>query len=104
MNIHLNFSWEFGLYKIRTVHEQWNDPDSPVYKNCPIELVKYNDKKKSSCYTVAHFERDDEGYYLQSVGSRLFECISADEISEIWVQLQAAQTMLDAYYAADGDY
>lgn len=99
-NTNLNFSWEFKLYKIRTIHEEWNNPKSKIRKDCPIELVKYTDETKSSCYTLAYFQLDDEGYELHSVGGRLFEEISSDEIGEVWSQLQAGQKMLDAYFKA----
>lgn len=37
---------------------------------------------------------------LHFVGARPFDDISPDEIADIWPQLQAAQTMLDAYFDA----
>ena len=100
MNTHLNFNWEFGLYAVKTVHRDYNDKDSPIRKECPIELIKYSNSSKQSHYPIAWFRLDDEGYELHSVGGRLFEEISSAEIGEIWAQLQAAQKMLDAYFKA----
>ena len=99
-NKDFNFAWNFHNYGIRTIHEKWDDPKSPIRKDCPIELIAYNDDTHSSCYTLAYFHLDDEGYELHSVGSRLFDHINSDVISEIWSQLQAAQKMLDAYFEA----
>ena len=106
MNENFNFSWEFNDFKIQTIHERYDvvnkcyDKSTPLRKNCPIELIKYFDDEHSSCYVVAWFELNDEGYELRGIGNRLFEEINADEISEIWIQLQAAQKMLDAYFEA----
>ena len=104
MNTHLSFHWEFRQYEVRTVHQDFKDRSSPIRKDCPIELVKWNDESKSSCYVIAYFYKDDEGYELHSVGGRLFEEISVSEIAEVWKQLQAAQKMLDSYAEADEDF
>lgn len=95
-----NFSWKFKNFHIRTRHEDWKDRNSPLNKKYPVELVKYFDDKHSSCYTVAWFELDEEGYELHFVGNRPLVDISADEIGSIWIELQAAQRMLDAYFEA----
>jgi hypothetical protein len=99
-NERLDFSWEFHDYAIKTIHEDWQDRKSKIREDCPIELVKYNDSTHKSCYTLAYFRLDDEGYELHSVGGRLFDNIQPDEIAEIWAQLQAGQKMLDAYFEA----
>ena len=61
-NRNFNFNWEFKNFAIRTVHENWEDRNSPLRKNCPVELIKYFDEKHSSCYVVAWFELDEEGF------------------------------------------
>ena len=99
-NERLEFSWEFKDYAIKTLREDWNNPNSKIREDCPIELVKYNDSAHSSCYVLAYFHLDDEGYELHSVGGRLFDNISSEDIAEIWAQLQAGQKMLDAYHEA----
>ena len=99
-NRNFNFNWEFKNFAIRTVHQDHKDKNSPLRKNCPIELIKYFDDKHSSCYTVAWFELDDEGYELHFIGNRPMEDIEPDEMRSIWSQLQAAQKMLDAYFVA----
>lgn len=100
MNRDFEFSWKFKNFCIRTVHQDYKDRNSPLHKNHPIELVKYLDEKHSSCYVVAWFELDDEGYELHFIGNRPLKDISSEEISSIWTQLQAAQKMLDAYFQA----
>lgn len=99
-NQRLEFSWEFKDYGIRTIREEWNNPNSKIREDCPIELVKYNDSTHKSCFVLAYFKLDEEGYELKSVGGRLFDCISSEDIAEIWAQLQAGQKMLDAYHEA----
>ncbi len=95
-----HFQWCFKNFEIRTRHENWNDRNSPLNKNMPIELIKYLDDRHDSCYTVAYFHFDNAGYELHFVGNRPMEDISAEEMASIWIQLQAAQKMLDAYYIA----
>ena len=99
-NRKFDFSWEFKNFAIMTVHEDYKDKNSPLRKNCPVELIKYFDDKHSSCYVVAWFELDDEGYELHFIGNRPMVDIDPDEMRSIWSQLQAAQKMLDAYFVA----
>lgn len=99
-NRNFNFNWEFKNFAIRTVHQDSKDKNSPLRKNCPVELIKYFDDKHSSCYVVAWFELDNEGYELHFIGNRPMVDIDEYEIKSIWVQLQAAQKMLDAYFEA----
>lgn len=104
----LNFSWKFRDYWITTVHENWinenhdYDRRTKIKWNYPIELCKYSPNHETR-YTLAYFVHDEEGYELKSCGGRLFEEIDADEIGEIWKQLQAVQKMLDAYHEATYD-
>lgn len=99
-NRNFDFNWEFDKFKICTVHEDYKDKNSPLRKNCPVELFKYFDDKHNSGYVVAWFELDDEGYELHFIGNRPMKDISPQEMSRIWGQLQAAQKMLDAYFEA----
>lgn len=97
-NRNFEFNWEFKNFCIRTVNQDWKDKNSPLRKNCPIELIKYFDDKHKSCYVVAYFQLDEEGYDLHFVGNRPMKDICPEEMSSIWAQLQAAQKMLDAYF------
>lgn len=100
-----DFHWRFGRFEIATVREKYTndefryDNDSKIRRDIPVELVKW-DEDHRCCYVVAWWVRKDEGYALHFVGSRPFDDISPDEIATIWPQLQAAQTMLDAYFDA----
>ena len=69
-NRNFEFSWEFKDFCVRTVHENWKDRNSPLKKNCPVELIKYFDENHKNCYVVAWFKLDDEGYELHFVGNR----------------------------------
>lgn len=100
INRDFNFSWKFKNFEIHTVHQDSKDKNSPIRKNCPVELIKYVDEKHSSCYVVAWFELDKEGYELHFIGNRPMVDIDPDEMKSIWFQLQAAQKMLDAYFEA----
>lgn len=94
------FNWEFRNFAIRTIRQDHKDKNSPLRKNCPIELIKYFDDTHKSCYVVAYFELDDEGYELHFVGGRPMKDIEPEEMRSIWAQLQAAQKMLDAFFEA----
>lgn len=100
MNRDFNFEWKFKDFAIKTVRSNYGDKSSSIRKNCPIELIKYVDEKHSSCFVVAWWELDDGGYELHGFGDRLFKHISTEEITRIWPQLRAAQTMLDEYFKA----
>jgi len=109
MNNSFNFNWKFGHFQITTVHEKYDDKnhcydvESPIRKNCPIELLKWSEDF-DYCWVVAWFRKTDEGYEFLSIGSRLFDEISEDEISEIWRQLKAASKILNEYYEVSGEY
>lgn len=99
-NRNFDFSWQFGNFGIRTMHQCYEDKKSPLNKNAPIELVKYLDEGHKQCYVVAWFRLTSEGYELHFVGNRPMKDIGPDEMKDIWSQLQAAQKMLDVYFEA----
>ena len=94
------FNWEFRNFAIRTIRHDYKDKNSPIKKNHPIELIKYFDETHKSCYVVAYFSLDEEGYELHFVGGRPMRDIEPEEMRSIWTQLQAAQKMLDAFFEA----
>jgi hypothetical protein len=102
----LDFSWNFqskqtgNAFAIRTVHKI-GSPE--ISKKLPIELVKYLNEEKTSCYLIAYFRLSNDGYELHFAGDRPFTDILPEEIGSIWVQLGAAQKMLNAYFEAVGD-
>lgn len=59
------------------------------------EIVKWSDDS-SHCWTVAKFERDKEGYYLVSIGDRIFN----DDIGckDFYAIGKYAQKILDAKF------
>ena len=99
MENNFDFSWTYKDFAIRTKHQ--NFTNDPVDKNRPLELVKYNDREHTTCFTLAWFVLTKEGYELQFVGDRPFEYISPNDISEIWVQLMIAQKVLDLFYSLE---
>ncbi len=102
-NRDFNFSWKFKNFEIRTVHDGTDKKNLPLRKEYPVELVKYFDERHDSCYVVAMFKLEDEGYELHFVGNRPMKDIEPEEMCSIWRQLQAAQKMLDAYFKACKD-
>lgn len=103
-----DFNWEFeglsGDFIIRTRHESGDKRNDKLDKQCPIELLKRF--PGGNTYVVAWFRLDSEGNYnLQFVGNRPMKDITSAEMAAIWEQLQAAQTMLDAFSnASKGEF
>ena len=105
-----NFHWKFGDFEICTCREQYSnkeyrfDNDSPIRKDIPVELVKWENwtdedgKDHRTCFVLAWWRKTKEDIYeLKFCGGRPFDHIEPQEIAMIWKQLQAAQHMLDLY-------
>jgi len=61
-------SHRIGKLETRTCGE--NLTNEKPYTN--MEIVKwYVEDKKEYCITIAYFEKNDEGFYLKSVGDRI---------------------------------
>ena len=84
-----DFHWRFGCFEIATVREKYTN-----------DRFRYDNDSAIRRAIPAWWIRDDEGYELHFVGGRPFRDISPEEMAMIWPQLQAAQTMLDAYFDA----
>ena len=95
----LNFKWRYKDYELRACPitlARLNEND----ENETIELVKWvkHEDGKEYCFSLAYWERNKEGYDLNSVGSRIFEYIEDEDIEEVWKQLKVAQKILDIFY------
>ena len=90
------FEWEYADFGVRST----TSFDMEPY----IELVKYYKEKsgRRTCYTIAYWTKDDEGWNLRFVGDRMLE-LSKMHIEKVWPQLCAAQIMLQAWYEDQED-
>ena len=59
-----------------------------------LELLRYGGDFNDSCWVIAYWTRDDEGYEFKSVGSRLFTEIDADDLETVWEAITAADKYL----------
>ena len=95
----LEFSWKYEDYELRacpTRLVRFKD-DEP---NSTIDFVKWQTGAdgKRSCFSLAYWRRDDEGYELKFVGGRPFVYIEPEHIEIIWKALRVAQKVLDAWF------
>lgn len=96
----LEFSFKYKDYELRACPKRLVElyPDEP---NETIDLIKwYEHNGKKLCYSLAYFERYDEGYRLKFVGSRPFDDIEKEDVKVIWSALKHAQEILDEFYEA----
>lgn len=72
---------------------------NPGDKNETIDLVKwYEYEGRKCCYSLAHFRKDNEGYYLMFDGNRPFNDIASEDVKIIWFLLKQAQEVLDDFF------
>jgi len=94
-----DFSWKYKDYEVRTTHGL--RCDAPY-----VELVHWetSTQGRRTCYTIAYWQKDDEGWDLRFVGDRLLE-LSRLHIEQIWPQIVAAQIALEGWFAdQEGGY
>lgn len=68
--------------------------------NNTIDVVMWHKDAygKPYCFSIAYFVRDCQGYYLKSVGARLFMYVDDSCVPELWEALSKAQSVLDAWF------
>ena len=96
-----NLIMDCGLYSIRRRVIPGGEYDG----SCPVELVKWFDDDKSSCYALCMWRRTSEGYELHNVGSRLFDELdneSRDVVECVIRMCSAVQRVLDNMYELEG--
>ena len=97
---HLEFHWKYKNYELRACprHLVRFGDDEP---NVTIDFVFWERDKyeKDYCFSLAHWIRDPEGYYLRFVGDRPFQYIASEDIPFVWNALNSAQKVLDAFFA-----
>ena len=103
-NTQLEFIWKYKNYELRACpkHLARFFPDEP---NETIDLVLWqkDSKGKDSCFSLAYFIKKSEGYYLNFVGNRPFQYIAEEDVPFVWNALNAAQKILDAFFAISTD-
>lgn len=99
LKAHLEFIWKYKNYELRACPKRLArfDPDE---QNETIDLVLWqkDSKVKDYCFSLAYFKKDSEGYYLKFVGNRPFQYIAEEDVPYVWKALNAAQTVLDAFF------
>ena len=95
----LEFRWKYKNYVLRACPKRLARffPEEP---NETIDFVLWqkDDKGKDYCFSLAYFRKDSEGYYLHFVGNRPFQYIAEEDVPYVWKALNAAQTVLDAFF------
>ena len=87
-----NFNWKYKDYELRMTTPLSNDTHY-------LELVKWQEYNgKPSCFTLAYFKEDSEGYYLKFVGNRPFEYIDEEDLEIIWKALEMANNVINDYW------
>lgn len=94
------FFWEWHSYNTKvcySITEMSYIGEKP--KNVPLALNRFDDNFEGSCFVIGTWERDDEGYEFRSVGSRIFDYVADEDLSEIWKAIKNADKYLnDRFY------
>ena len=99
----LEFSFKYKDYELRACPSRLVRL-SPDDKNETIDLVKWYDYNgQRCCYSLAYFRKNDEGYYLNFVGSRPFDNIAPEDVKIIWSMLKQAQEILDEFFNEESE-
>ena len=90
----LNFSAKIDDIEVRTCD---------IYlcksgKHVTAEIIKW---ENGSCYTLAYWKKDGEGYYLKFVGRRPFDNCDKDTF---WILADFGQYYLDLFFESEDYY
>lgn len=86
------FNWQFHGKHPYAIHEYNARHKNENYTS--LELVRYKEDFEGTCWTIAEWERDSEGYEFRSIGSRLFTDIDANDLSTVWEAITAGDKYL----------
>lgn len=99
------FDWQYAspfgnkyCYKICSCSYLGEPP-----KFIPLEIVCYENGFNDSCFTIGHWDRDDEGYEFHSVGSRLFKYVHEKDVELIWKIIKEADDFLAKRYKEENE-
>ena len=84
-----NISWKYKDYELRKTSSLSKAADY-------WELVKWQDN--NSCFVLAYFAQDKEGWELKFVGDRPFEYIEEDDLFTVWNALKMTCRTLNDYF------
>lgn len=90
----LKFSWKWKKYELCACPETL----ARVHEKQSNETIELKTVEDNVAYTVAYWVRNDEGYYLRTVGDRFFTEIKPDDYTKIIKHLKKAQKALDEYF------
>ncbi|MGA1047170.1 MAG: hypothetical protein ACO3UU_04115 [Minisyncoccia bacterium] len=79
--------------KLRIGSFEYRHGESESDRNRDPEIVKF--LENGTCYTIAFWRLNKEGYYVESVGSRLIACLPEKEFIAL---LNYGQSVLDAHF------
>ena len=54
-------------------------------------------------FVIGTWERDDEGYEFRSVGSRMFDYVDDEDLSEVWKAIKNADKYLNDRFHNEED-
>lgn len=95
----LEFRWKYKNYELRACpkHLARFTPDEP---NETIDFVLWekDGNGKDFCFSLAYFIKGSGSYDLKFVGDRPFQYIAEEDVPYVWKALNAAQTVLDAFF------
>lgn len=64
-------------------------------KHTPLSLNMFDDDFEGCCFVIGTWERDEEGYEFRSVGSRMFDYVDDEDLTEIWKAIKNADKYLN---------
>ena len=72
-------------------------------KNVPLSLNMFDVDFEGTSFVIGTWKRDDEGYEFRSVGSRMFDYVDDEDLSEIWKAIKNADKYLNDRFHNEED-
>lgn len=98
MKQELSFNWKYKDYELRACPARLVRFDNESNETINLIMWKTNPNGKKTCFSLAYWIKNSEGYDLKFVGNRPFECIEPEDIRIIWKAIGIAQKTLDAWF------
>lgn len=102
--VHPTFFWEWKsprTKKCYSITESLYVGVTP--KNVPLSLNLFDNDFEGCQITIGTWERDNEGYEFRSVGSRMFDYVDDEDLSEIWKAIKNADKYLNDRFHTEDD-
>lgn len=72
-------------------------------KHTSLSLNMFDDDFEGCCFVIGTWERNDEGYEFRSVGSRMFDYVDDEDLSEVWKAIKNADEYLNERFHNEED-